>query len=600
MARATRKARLPGLGSALGQALPILLILAVAAALRFWGLNWDGGHWMHPDERKIFFVVADLDWPASLAQALSPDSPLNPHFFAYGSLPIYLLKVVVTLLQPLWPVLRDDGSLHLVARPLAALFDLGTVTLVYCLARKLAPAPCDQKNAKGIALLAAAFASVAVLHIQLAHFYAAESLLTFFIMLVLTLAVGVTEQSSRRRDMALGVALGLALATKVSAAPLLFAVAVAYYSASPRAPSGSALRHAWTAARRMMPVLLVAAALFFIVQPYALLDAQAFLQDTGREAEIARGTYRVPYTIQYAGTLPLVYPIWQTALWGLGLPLGLAGWAGLIALVIRWLRHGSRPDALLLAWAGPYLILTGLLYAKHLRYMLPLVPVLCLLAAQLLLHRAEGKLPRPVMSRLPSVLAIPVLLFTAAYALLFSTLYASPHPSVSASEWIYRNAPPGSTLALEHWDRALPLYVKVDGVYRGQSSYTLLELPLYAEPDDAAKWTAIAADLAQSDYVVIATRRLYGSIPRVPDRYPVAARYYDLLFAGELGFELAAEFTRPPNWLNPRIPPLRDAAPALLRPDESFVVYDHPRALVFRNAGRLAADQLLGRLGLGN
>ena len=142
----------------------------MAAVLRFRGLNWDDGHWLHPDERQIFFVVMELDWPSSLAEALSPDSPLNPHFFAYGSLPIYLLKLVVTVLQPLWPALRDEGNMHLIARPLAVLFDLGTIYLVYRLARKLLPAPRDQKRARWIALLAAAFASFAVLHIQLAHF----------------------------------------------------------------------------------------------------------------------------------------------------------------------------------------------------------------------------------------------------------------------------------------------------------------------------------------------------------------------------------------------------------------------------------------------
>jgi len=170
------KTRLRSWGKSLYQALPILLILAVAAALRFWGLNWDDGHWRHPDERQIFFVVEDLAWPTSLAEALSPDSPLNPHFFAYGSLPIYLLKLAITLLQPLWPAIRDDGNMHLIARPLAAFFDLGTVYLVYRLARRLHPSPDGHKRGRWIVLLAAAFASVAVLHVQLAHFYTADSL----------------------------------------------------------------------------------------------------------------------------------------------------------------------------------------------------------------------------------------------------------------------------------------------------------------------------------------------------------------------------------------------------------------------------------------
>ncbi len=596
--RAPRESKLSNRGEAFRRALPVLLILLVAAALRFRGLNWDEGHWLHPDERQIFFVVMDLDWPESIAQALTPDSPLNPHFFAYGSLPIYLLKLVIAALKPLWPALRDDANMHLIARPLAALFDLGTVYLVYRLGRQVLPRSYDRKKKEWIALLAAVFTSFAVIHIQLAHFYTADSLLTFFIMLALTLAAGMTETSGWRRDMALGAALGLALATKVSAAPLLLPIAVAYYSAAPRPPSISVVDHGWHALRRMVPMLLAAGALFFIVQPYALLDAWTFLRDTGREAGIARGIIDVPYTIQYAGTLPLLYPIWQTTLWGLALPLGLLGWAGLLALGIGWLRRGTRADAILLAWAGPYLILTGLLYAKHLRYMLPLAPVLCLLAARLLVQTVDWNPARPIVRSLSVSFVILALLSTLAYALLFSSMYASPHSWVSASEWIHRHVPAGSTLAIEHWDRALPLSLEVDGSHHRASNYVQLRLPLYGKPDEAAKWTVIAADLADSDYIVIATRRLYGSIPRVPGTYPVATRYYDMLFAGELGFQLEQEFTRSPTWLNPRIPPLAGAAPGCLRPDESFVVYDHPRALIFRNVEYLPADELLRRLGL--
>ena len=72
--------------------------------------------------------------------------------------------------------------------------------------------------------------------------------------------------------------------------------------------------------------------------------------------------------------------------------------------------------------------------------------------------------------------------------------------------------------------------------------------------------------------------------------------YYEQLFAGGLGFVLEAEFVRGPAWLNPRLPPLPGAAPAWLRPDETFVVYDHPRALIFRNIDHLPPEELLQRL----
>ncbi|MGC9332720.1 MAG: hypothetical protein ACP5JJ_01115, partial [Anaerolineae bacterium] len=102
------------------------LILAVGAALRLYGLNWDQGHWLQPDERQIYFIALALDWPTSLAEALSPASPLNPRFFAYGSLPIYLVRLFSALLAPLWPALGDPDNLHVAGRLLAAGFDLGT------------------------------------------------------------------------------------------------------------------------------------------------------------------------------------------------------------------------------------------------------------------------------------------------------------------------------------------------------------------------------------------------------------------------------------------------------------------------------------------
>jgi hypothetical protein len=209
------------------ETLLLALILAVSAGLRLYGLNWDGGQWLQPDERQIYFVALGLGWPHSLAAALRPDSPLNPHFFAYGSLPIYLLRAVSLLLAPLGAVLRDPGNLHLVGRPLAAALDLGTIYLTYRLARIMLPSPRQPGGVRWGALLAAALSSLAVISIQIAHFYTADTLLTFLVVLTLNLAADVAQGAGLRRQIALGVVFGLALATKVSAAPLLLVILVA-------------------------------------------------------------------------------------------------------------------------------------------------------------------------------------------------------------------------------------------------------------------------------------------------------------------------------------------------------------------------------------
>lgn len=577
----------------------MMIIMAVGAALRLIGLNWDGGQWLHPDERQIYFTTLALAWPSSLAEALHPNSPLNPHFFAYGSLPIYLLKVCAAMLAPLSSTLGDPGNLHLVGRPLVALFDLGTLYLTYRLACTLWPEQ-DAGRRQAThhkAILAAALFGLAALPMQLAHFYTADTLLAFFVMLTLTLAAGVARGQGRPYQAALGIALGLALSTKISALPLVLVALLAHtlsastqmgWAAAGRPAVAARWRRWFPPVRRAVVTLALALVTFVTVQPYALIDWPAFVADTLRESQIAWGTLDVPYTRQYAGSVPYLYPIWQSALWGLGLPSGLVGWAGAGAAVVRWLRHGHWTDSLLLAWAGPYLAITGALHAHPLRYMLPLMPVLCLVAVRLVASIRPARL-RLIAHGL-------LVLSTAAYAALLVSVYFSPHPWIQASAWIYTKAPVGSTLAVEEWDTALPLPLEIEGRARRIAEYDLRTLALYAEPDNAAKWEQLAADLAASDYLLLASRRLYGSIPRLPERYPIATRYYERLLAGELGFEVIQEFGRGPAWLNPRCWPLPGAIPALLCPDESWAVYDRPRTLILRNTERLPAPELIRRL----
>ena len=300
------------------------------------------------------------------------------------------------------------------------------------------------------------------------------------------------------------------------------------------------------------------------------------------------GEIDAPYTRQYAGTWPYLYSIWQTAIWGLGPALGVLLWAGGGTAVARWLRHGERTTAFLLAWVGPYLAITGLFYARYPRYWLPVIPVLAVLTIPLLRSIRRG------WKRLTLGAAVITLTLLASITLL--STYAQPHSWESASEWIYRNVPPDSRLLVEEWDTALPLPMEVDGQYRQIDEYQIRALALYDEPDDAKKLEGLALALARADYVVIASRRVYGSVSRLPERYPWTTRYYERLFDGELGYTLVLESTRGLEWLNPRLAPLTGADPWRLKPDESLIVYDHPRVLVFANGERLSENDLLDRM----
>ncbi|MEZ4518993.1 MAG: hypothetical protein R3C44_19950 [Chloroflexota bacterium] len=67
-------------------------------------------------------------------------------------------------------------------------------------------------------------------------------------------------------------------------------------------------------------------------------------------------------------------------------------------------------------------------------------------------------------------------------------------------------------------------------------SLTWLSYP--DEGDDEAKLVDNLGLLAEADYLTVLSQRVYGVVPRLPDRYPISSRYHQLLFDGELGYEL--------------------------------------------------------------
>jgi hypothetical protein len=139
---------------------------------------------------------------------------------------------------------------------------------------------------------------------------------------------------------------------------------------------------------------------------------------------------------------------------------------------------------------------------------------------------------------------------------------------------------------------------------RAPTEYRITTLPMY-DPDDAAKLDTLVNTLSANDYIVLASPRLYATIPRLPARYPISARYYRALFAGQLGFEPVMHALNAPAWDGIVILDDPFTYAGLMNPihsdalvlnwgyaDESFAVYDHPLPLVFKKSRVLSSDEL--------
>lgn len=172
-----------------------------------------------------------------------------------------------------------------------------------------------------------------------------------------------------------------------------------------------------------------------------------------------------------------------------------------------------------------------------------------------------------------------------------------------------------SVIANQHFDEGIPFRIAgKDGFgsyYRGLSTAPGGEMPVYNE-DDPAKLEVLLDGLDEADYLVLNSNRHYGSVARLPWRFPITNAYYRALMGGELGFELVADFHRFPR-IGPfmfndqempqrlqRSPQTDGSPPGIEVPyppaEEAFSVYDHPRVLIFKKTSqytRAGAERIL-------
>src|SRR5215470_18285028 len=89
----------------------LLALVVFAAAVRLIGVDFDDRHFFHPDERRIAFAVEELSFRPL---------QLNPHFFAYGSFPLYVTRAVTSVLGQFNENLAHYDSIILTGRAVSA------------------------------------------------------------------------------------------------------------------------------------------------------------------------------------------------------------------------------------------------------------------------------------------------------------------------------------------------------------------------------------------------------------------------------------------------------------------------------------------------
>jgi hypothetical protein len=360
-------------------------VAVVALALRLAGIGWglpNSQHYFsyHPDEIFLLmpaFGFAQGDW--------------NPHFFNYGTLYIYLVGIPAVALHLVPDSVRFPlglAPLYLAGRIVTALLGAATIPVLYLALRRE-----SKPHAWGSALLLA----ICPLHVINSHYATVDVPATFFITLAFLFALRGADQPTLKHAALAGFFVGLAAATKYNAALFLVPAMLAPMLARKARPGP-----AWWAG-----VPVAAALTFRLCNPWVGTPEfrQGFLFEL-RHAQIG-------------GTLAFVN---SGSGWGYhllhGLPVAL-GYPLLAALAVGLVlsfRSKSPAARMSLLWCLLYFLAIGFSKERFIRYLVPMMPFVCVLAAS-----AASRLRSDVLSRhrlrVARTVAVSVVALTAAYAI---------------------------------------------------------------------------------------------------------------------------------------------------------------------------------------
>lgn len=402
----------------------LLAIVAAAAVLRLWPI-WFG----------LPHLYARPDEEVAIAKATAVlRGEFNPHFFHWPSLTFYVFAALLGIarllraLAGLDPALSDAQQL-LVARACVACAGTATVYVLFTLGRRAA--------GQAAGLVASAFLAVAILHVRDSHFAMTDVLMTFFVTLSLALILRALDLEARSvSSFALaGIAGGLAASTKYNGAAVIAAMGAAQLVVWSRDRRTMLSLRSWLPA---VVFLAAFAAAFVLTSPFAVLDFAAFRRDLLFDITHLSEGHFVELGIGW------IYHATHSLPYGAGLGVFAAALPGTVILA----RRHARQAFVLLTFFVAFYGAVGNGHTVFFRYVLPLVPLVCLFAAVTVV--AAGGWLSARLHRSPetaaAVLALVVALPSIVYAIWFDVVLARTDTRVIAREWLAPQIMPETTL----------------------------------------------------------------------------------------------------------------------------------------------------------
>lgn len=416
-----------------------------------------------------------------------------------------------------WPVWNETPEwfwtwVLVLVRLTSVFFAVGSVYLTY----RIGTTARDRQTGR----LAAVLLTLTFGFLVMAHEGGEDMPALFFFLLAIYLALRYTETGDAAPYLIGCASGGVAIAFKLTAAPVVLLLGVAYFLR---------IRNAgFTALFR--PLLLVSgvvigAAAIVIGFPSVLVSGPDPLIERVTEGATSRTTG------YYGPDAPIWWWYLRNYLNGLSLPLFVGSIGGVLASLFRLRERSTESNATLLLLTGiaAYILLYSTWHGFRVHHLLPTFPLLAVLLAAVLsrLYEHSPGIARPV---------IAVLLVTSGTYAVGGDLGYATQPRDGAVEWLEQNVPENATMEVyrrDMQDAAIPHGLAIN------------------HPNARGQRAAENVAPRCPEYIQLGYRDLYYLNPNTYLRNdPERAAYFRALLSGEYNYKIVAEFgDQPQNYV---------------------------------------------------
>lgn len=516
----------------------VLLLLLIGGFLRFYNLLWGGPFYFHPDERNIVYSISQLSFPFQM----------NPHFFAYGSLPIYIVYFVSNFSSIILKTPNDFSFIIFWLRFFSASLSCLIILSLYIISRKLISKP--------VALFITFLATFSAGLIQYAHFGTFEIWITFFSLWLFYFCVKIEQKTTKKYIALAAIIIGLLIAIKISNVTLiifpLLCLLLSFIKSNKAAKQFFFIR--------LVIFFLISLAVYFISNPYVFFDFKDFSSSIQYESSVALGSLPVFYTGSFFDTIPILFQFLYVYPFLINPLLTLFFIPAFFVITLQGIRQKNSLFLLLISYFLLLFLSQAFLFVKWTRYIVPTIPFVYIILALGINHLFSYH--KKLLYILCCVISI---FFTFAF---FKTVYFSPDTRINAAEWTQNNISPNDPVITEPYDLGI---LPFNPLFRN-----IIQVPFYDIDANTQALSAFKKDIQNGQVLILPSQRLIHSRILHKSIFPEGNILYTDLLTNKTIYKLVYKtpcdiFCTITYMGNP-----------LYNVEETVTVFDRPTVMIFQ------------------